>query len=66
MARTRGVKRVQVSVYLQPETYEGMRDISGYLHKSIGDILAEYADKFVQDNQSALEEIRKPQVQIKF
>lgn len=65
-AKPQKVKRVQVSAYLMPETYEGIRDIAGYIHKSIGDILSEYADKFVENNRTALAEIRTPKVQIKF
>ena len=65
-SKTKKTKRIQVSVYLEPETYEGMRDLAGYIHMSIGDILSKCADTFVTDNQEALAEIRNPKIQIKF
>ena len=63
---TTAEKKKQVSVYLRAKTYEGLRVAANYLNKSIGEILSEYGDKFVADNQAAIAELLKPNVQLKF
>lgn len=55
--RTKGEKRVQVSVYLEPETYETMKALSSLTHKSIGDMIAQAAEKLAEKNESQAKEI---------
>ena len=43
--RTKGEKRVQVSVYLEPEIYETMKALSSITHESIGDMIGKAVSK---------------------
>ncbi len=49
--RSKGVKRVQCSTYLDQETYEGMKDLALYEHLTIGEMLSKLADNFVKRNE---------------
>ena len=51
--------RVQVSVYLDRDTYEGVKDIAAFSGQNISDIMARLAVIFVEDNASELERLRQ-------
>lgn len=51
--------RVQVSVYLDRDTYEGVKDIAAFSGQNISDIMARLAVFFVEDNASELERLRQ-------
>ena len=51
--------RVQVSVYLPRETYEGVRDLAANSGQGISDILARLAFFFTESNAEALARIRE-------
>ena len=44
------VKRVQVSVYLMPETYSVLLSMSSKTHESVSDIVAKSADNLAKKN----------------
>ncbi len=56
-SRTKGVKRVQVSVYLEPETYETMKALSSLTHESIGDMIGKAAKELAKKNEAKAKEI---------
>ena len=51
--------RVQVSVYLDRDTYEGVKDIAAFSGQNISDIMARLAAFFVEDNAGELERLRQ-------
>lgn len=50
-----GEKRVPVSVYLEPETYNIMNTLAGLMNRSIGDIAASTLSEFAKKNASKIE-----------
>ena len=63
-----GERRVQVSVYLEPETYEGIRLMSANMNKTISDILEIFAENFVNLNQEAIQKMKSTwgEIQVRF
>ena len=63
-----GEKRVQVSVYLEPENYEGIRLMSANMNKTISDILEIFAENFVNLNQEAIQKMKSTwgEIQVRF
>lgn len=55
--RTKGEKRVQVSVYLEPEIYETMKALSSITHESIGDMIGKAAKELAKKNEAKAKEI---------
>lgn len=51
--------RVQVSIYLDKDTYEAVKDIATFSNQTISDIFYSYAVAFVERNREALEEGRQ-------
>lgn len=49
-AKPKRVKRVQVSVYLMPETYSVLLSMSSKTHESVSDIVAKSADNLAKKN----------------
>lgn len=66
--RKRGEKRVQVSVYLKQDTYEGIKLMSSNMNKTISDILEIFAENFVELNHDAIQKIKNAwnEIQVKF
>ena len=58
-AKPENADRVQVSVYLPRETYEGVRDLAANSGQGISDILARLAFFFIKNNAGVLERIRE-------
>jgi len=65
LGRKNGEKRVQVSVYLNPETYEGIRLMSANMNQTISDILEVFARNFVDLNQEAIQRMRSAWSEVK-
>ena len=57
--RVKGVKRVQVSVYLEPETYNILLELSKLKNNSIGDIISKAASEMAKKNAAKAERIRQ-------
>ena len=55
--RKKGEKRVQVSVYLKPDIYKGIKIMAGNMDATISDILEVFAGKFVERNHDAIQEM---------
>ena len=55
--RKKGEKRVQVSVYLKPNIYKGIKIMAGNMDATISDILEVFAGKFVERNHDAIQEM---------
>lgn len=51
--------RVQITAYLDRNTYEGVRDIAAFSGDTISDIIARLAVFFVEENASELERVRQ-------
>ena len=56
--RKKGEKRIQVSVYLNPDIYEGIKLMAGNMGATISDILEVFAGKFVERNHDAIQEMK--------
>ena len=58
-------KRVKVSVYLNPETYEGIRLMSANMNQTVSDILEVFARNFIDLNQEAIQRMRSAWSEVK-
>ena len=59
MARTKGVKRVQISVYLQPETYDTLLAISSVTHETVSDMVSKSADELAKKNFANAQKVKE-------
>ncbi len=61
-------KRVQVSVYLNQDTYNDIRLMAGNMNQTISDILEVFADNFVELNHDAIQAMKNAWngIQVKF
>ena len=55
----RGVRRVQVSVYLMPETYDVLHTLSSVTHDSVSDMLSKAGNELAKKNQATAEQVRE-------
>lgn len=55
----RGIRRVQVSVYLNPETYGILHTLSSVTHYSVSDMLSKAGDELAKKNQATAEQVRE-------
>lgn len=56
--RKKGEKRVQVSVYLNPDIYEGIKIMAGNMDATISDILEVFAGKIVERNHDVIQKMK--------
>ena len=57
--KQKGVKRIQVSVYLLPETYDTLLAMSSTTHESVSDMLAKSADNLAEKNRAKAQKIKE-------
>ena len=55
----KGGKRVQVSVYLNPESHAVMKSMEDVTKKSVAEMLAMYADTFAEQNAETAKEVEE-------
>lgn len=58
MSKVKGVKRVQISVYLTQEAYDTLSALSSVAHESVSDIIAKCAERFARKNEATAEQIK--------
>lgn len=58
-SKRRGVRRVQVSVYLNPETYNVLHTLSSVEHRSVSDILSKAGDELAKKNYNTAEQVKE-------
>lgn len=58
-SKRRGVRRVQVSVYLTPETYSVLHTLSSVTHDSVSDMLSKAGDELAKKNYNTAEQVRE-------
>ena len=58
MEKTKGVKRIQISVYLTPETHDRLLALSSATHESVSDMIAKSAEEFARKNAETAEQIK--------
>lgn len=55
----RGVRRVQVSVYLAPKTYDVLHVLSSVTHDSVSDMLSKAGDELAKKNYNTATQVRE-------
>lgn len=58
-AKPKRVKRVQVSVYLMPETYDTLLAMSSTSHENVSDIVAKAADNLAKKNFAMAQKVKE-------
>lgn len=58
-SKRRGIRRVQVSVYLNSETYDVLYTLSRVTHDSVNDMLSKAGDELAKKNYNTAEQVRE-------
>ena len=58
-SKRKGIRRVQVSVYLTPETYSVLHILSSVEHRSVSDMLSKAGDELAKKNYNTAEQVKE-------